>query len=80
MIGALGPEGLQCSRSGCREEPSWNVNWRNPKLHTAERVKVWQSCDEHRQYFVEYFENRGFPVSVTPFGVAVSTVEAGATS
>ena len=71
MIGALGPEGAQCSRSGCRAAPVWNINWRNPALHTPDRVKVWVSCDEHRQFFDEYLGNRGFPVSVTDFGVAV---------
>ena len=79
MIGALvsgasGPQDVQCSRSGCREAPEWNVNWRNPKLHTADRVKVWVACDEHREFFLEYFGNRGFPVSVSEFGVAVESV------
>ncbi|CAN5196297.1 hypothetical protein BH11ACT2_BH11ACT2_00190 [soil metagenome] len=74
MIGSLSPDAPQCSRSGCRVEPVWNVNWRNPKLHTVDRVKVWVSCEQHRGFFVDYFENRGFPVSITPFGVAVEAV------
>lgn len=77
MIGAVGPENPRCSRSGCRNEPDYNVNWRNPKLHSPDRVKVWLTCSEHRQFFLDYFENRGFPVSTSPFGVAVANVEAG---
>jgi len=72
-----GPAGLQCSRAGCRSDASWNINWRNPKIHTVDRVKVWLSCDEHRGYFHDYLDSRGLPVSVTPLGVAVATVEAG---
>lgn len=77
MIGSVGPDELRCSRSGCREAAVWNVNWRNPRLHTPDRVKVWLACDDHRSFFLDYFDNRGFPVSVSPLGVAVSTVEAG---
>jgi hypothetical protein len=58
----------------------YNINWRNPKLHAPDRVKVWVSCEEHRTFFLDYFLNRGFPVSVTPFGVEVTAVEAGALS
>jgi hypothetical protein len=44
------------------------VNWRNPKIHGAERVKVWLACDEHRDYLAEYLAARDFPVLVTPVG------------
>ena len=77
MIGSEGPDELQCSRNGCRNPATVNVNWRNPRLHSPERVKVWLACDEHRVFFLDYFENRGFPVSITPLGVAVESVEAG---
>jgi len=84
MPGAFGAEQfspeLQCSRAGCHEAPAWNINWRNPALHGAERVKVWLSCDAHRAFFLGYFQSRDFPVSVTGFGVAVTTVESGPTS
>ena len=66
----------ECSRAGCRADAAWNVNWRNPRLHGEERVKVWLACDEHRSYLHEYLSSRGFPVVVTPFGVAVDRVEA----
>jgi hypothetical protein len=55
-----------CSRAGCRGAAAWNVNWRNPRLHGAERVKVWLACDEHRDYLHDYLAARDFPVVVTP--------------
>ena len=74
MIGSEGPSELRCSRSGCRQLATTNINWRNPTLHTVDRVKVWLACDEHRSFFIEYFENRGFPVVATDLGVSVETV------
>ena len=74
MIGAVGPAELRCSRSGCREPATTTVNWRNPAIHSIDRVKVLLACDEHRAFFQEYFENRGFPVVLTPVGVTVEAV------
>ena len=64
----------QCSRAGCSETATWNVNWRNPRLHSADRVKVWLACDEHRSFLHDYLSSRGFPVVVTPIGVTVESV------
>lgn len=61
-----GPEAPICSRAGCSDDAAWNVNWRNPKIHGEERVKVWLACDEHRDYLSEYLAARDFPVVVTP--------------
>lgn len=58
--------GPTCSRAGCRCAAAWNVNWRNPRLHGPERVKVWLACDEHRDYLRDYLAARDFPVVVTP--------------
>lgn len=55
-----------CSRAGCQLDAAWNVNWRNPRIHGPERVKVWTACDEHRVFLHDYLESRGFPVAVTP--------------
>ena len=63
-----------CSRAGCREAAAWNVNWRNPRIHTIDRVKVWLACDEHADYLRDYLEARDFPVLVTPVGTAVELV------
>jgi hypothetical protein len=57
---------------------TFTVNWRNPKIHTADRVKVWLACDEHVEYLREFLLARNFPVVVAPFGVDVETVPSGA--
>jgi hypothetical protein len=67
MIGFGGERAEQtCSRAGCSLPAGWNVNWRNPRIHGAERVKIWLACDEHRDYLHDYLEARDFPVVVTP--------------
>ena len=75
MIGGLDDEAaVQCSRAGCRNEAAFNVNWRNPRIHTVDRVKVWLACSEHREYLEDYLATRGFPVVVTPLGETVEVV------
>ncbi|HEY0258839.1 MAG TPA: hypothetical protein VGC18_03210 [Lacisediminihabitans sp.] len=73
----LGDETLltpTCSRAGCRTPATWNVNWRNPRIHGPERVKVWLACDEHRDYLRDYLAARDFPVAVTAFGEVLDVV------
>ena len=53
-----------CSRADCRLSATWRVEWRNPKIHDADRVKVWLACDEHRDFLHEYLASRQFPVAV----------------
>jgi hypothetical protein len=65
---------LRCSRAGCRNDAAWNVNWRNPRIHSVDRVKVWLACYEHSEYLRDYLDTRGFPVQVTPLGVDVERV------
>jgi hypothetical protein len=43
------------------------VVWRNPRIHTADRRKVWLACDEHAPYLRDYLAARSFPVAVSPF-------------
>jgi hypothetical protein len=74
VIGAAGPETARCSRAACRADASWNVNWRNPRIHGPERVKVWLACDEHRESLGQYLSTRGFPVVVTALGEPVESV------
>jgi hypothetical protein len=78
MIG-LGedPSIPQCSRAGCDKPATRAVNWRNPKIHTADRVKVWLACDEHADYLRDFVAARGFPVIVTGFGEVVESVPDG---
>ena len=58
----------QCARAGCVSDASWQVNWRNPRIHTLARIKVWVACDEHVEFLRDYLDSRGFPVVVTPLG------------
>jgi hypothetical protein len=63
-----------CSRAGCSEMATATVNWRNPRIHTPERVKVWLACDEHADYLHDYLAARDFPVINAPLGVPVESV------
>ena len=58
----------QCARAGCTEDAAWQVNWRNPRIHSADRIKVWVACNEHVEFLRDYLDTRGFPVLVTPLG------------
>lgn len=57
-----------CSAKGCRRRAIWAINWRNPRIHTAERRKTWLACDEHRGTLEEFLSLRGFPLEVETFG------------
>ena len=74
MIGSVGPDSERCSRAGCATDATWNVNWRNPRIHSEDRVKVWLACDEHVDYLRDYLSTRDFPVIVTPLGTSVERV------
>jgi hypothetical protein len=65
----------QCSRAGCDADATFGVHWRNPKLHTPDRIKTWLACDEHVDYLREFLLARNFPVVVAPFGVEVTSLE-----
>jgi hypothetical protein len=54
-----------CSRAGCADPARWRVNWRNPRIHAVDRVKIWAACDEHRGFLADYLRSRSFPVVVT---------------
>jgi hypothetical protein len=73
MIGG-GEAPLQCSSAGCRASASWRVNWRNPRLHSPDRVKVWLACDAHRDHLEGYLASRGLPVVVTALDVEADVV------
>ena len=74
MIGQLGPSTTRCSRAGCLLDAQFAVNWRNPRIHTEDRVKVWLACEEHSHYLRDYLESRDFPVVVTAIGETVDRV------
>jgi len=55
----------RCSRAGCAAEAAWAVNWRNPRIHGVDRVKIWMACGEHVDFLRDYLATRDFPVAVT---------------
>jgi hypothetical protein len=60
----LEPERFTCSRAGCGSQAQWRIQWRNPKIHAADRVKVWLACAEHVDYLRDFLAARDFPVQV----------------
>jgi predicted Fe-S protein YdhL (DUF1289 family) len=55
-----------CSAKGCRRTAAHAVIWNNPKLHTADRRKVWLACDEHEKSLADFVALRGFHIEVVP--------------
>lgn len=62
MIG--GSDAHVCSRAGCRAVATHLVVWRNPRIHSPDRRKIWHACDEHTPFLHDYLAARDFPVSV----------------
>lgn len=56
----------ECSRAGCRAVAVWRIEWRNPKIHSPDRRKVWVACDDHREFLRDYLAARDFPVTLAP--------------
>jgi hypothetical protein len=63
-------ESTTCSRAGCSEGASWRLDWRNPRIHSEDRVKTWLACDDHVDYLREFLATRDFPLSVSALGSA----------
>ena len=59
-----------CSAKGCRQPARHLIQWRNPKLHTADRRKSWAACDEHREHLSTFLDVRGFLLAVEPLAPA----------
>lgn len=55
----------RCSRAGCGADAVWAVNWRNPRIHESDRVKIWLACVDHVDFLRDYLTTRDFPVAVT---------------
>jgi hypothetical protein len=65
MIGlGFEPEQNECSRAGCRSSAAWRIEWRNPRIHSEDRRKVWLACDEHVDFLREFLAAREFPLEV----------------
>ena len=69
MLGESGPERLRCSRRGCEADATREIVWRNPRIHAEDREKIWLSCPEHEQFFLQYLGQRDFPVHSRARGV-----------
>lgn len=63
---------IECSRAGCRAPATWQVIWRNPRIHDADRRKIWTACDEHVAYLRDFVAARDFPVDVRSIGAATT--------
>lgn len=55
-----------CSARGCRAPAGWQLLWNNPKIHTAERRKVWLACEQHRESLQTFLGARGFLKETEP--------------
>lgn len=71
------PETLRCSRAGCRAHAAWRIDWRNPKIHEADRRKTWLACDEHVDFLREFLAARDFPLEVRPVAAEAASAHAG---
>jgi hypothetical protein len=69
-----GQERHTCSRAGCRIEATTAIEWRNPRIHTGDRVKVWLACDEHTAVLRDFLAARAFPLEVKPFDASADRV------
>lgn len=67
MLGKVGPGQPRCSKKDCVADASRSIVWRNPKIHDESREKVWLSCSEHEEFFLEYLGARNFPVRSDEF-------------
>jgi hypothetical protein len=55
-----------CSARGCGAPAVWALRWNNPKLHTADRRKVWLACPDHKQSLGDFLAARNFLREVEP--------------
>lgn len=55
---------FECARAECRAEATHHIVWRNPRIHSEDRRKIWLACDEHVGFLSEYLRTRDFPVEV----------------
>lgn len=61
-----------CSAKGCRREATQAVIWRNPRIHTAHRRKVWVACPDHVEHLRTFVGLRGFLIEVLAVGELTS--------
>lgn len=59
-------EQLRCSAKGCRAGATIDLQWRNPRLHDAARVKHWLACEGHTEHLADFLDRRGFLLARSP--------------
>jgi hypothetical protein len=55
-----------CSARGCRAAATFDLTWRNPRIHQGGRVKHWFACAEHADRLSDFLASRGFLLSRDP--------------
>ena len=55
---------LHCSRANCDRPADRRIEWRNPRIHSDERIKIWLACEEHFDFLLGFLVSRDFPVRV----------------
>jgi hypothetical protein len=60
------PDGLICSARDCSAAAGFDLQWNNPKIHTADRRKHWLACPSHRESLSAFLSARGFLRDVQP--------------
>jgi hypothetical protein len=68
-------EAPRCSAKGCRQPAEIELEWRNPALHGATRVKYWLACGEHADHLADFLSRRGFLLGRAPLGARPSSSE-----
>ena len=68
--GAFAPE-TSCSRAKCQRAATHRIEWRNPRIHEPDRIKIWLACGEHLEFLLGFLESRDFPLRVVPVNAPV---------
>ncbi|WP_243854496.1 hypothetical protein [Canibacter zhoujuaniae] len=53
-----------CSRTNCLAHATAKLLWRNPKIHSNGKTKIWLACPKHREYLFNFLAARDFPVEI----------------
>lgn len=69
--GAFAPE-VSCSRAKCDSAATQRLEWRNPRIHEPDRIKIWLACDEHLEFLLGFLSSRDFPLRVLPVDAPVN--------
>ncbi len=62
----VGPDGWVCSAKDCGAPATHDLQWNNPKIHTADRRKHWLACAEHTSTLGSFLSTRGFLQDTLP--------------